>query len=74
MVTNALSFPLFTIALQRDTVEVGGNVGLLSIGALPNWMKNESVTWVPVRMYTKEQGGLPPPPDSPNEVCYLLCL
>lgn len=67
VVTNALSFPLFTIALQRDTVEVGGNVGLLSIGALPNWMKNESVTWVPVRMYTKEQGGLPPPPDSPNE-------
>jgi Eukaryotic aspartyl protease len=67
-VTNALSLPMFTVALQRDTVEIGGNVGLLSIGELPGGIKNESMTWAPVRLYTKAQGGLPPPPDSPNEV------
>jgi hypothetical protein len=68
-VTNVLGLPMFTVTLQRDTVEVGGNVGLLSLGELPHGIKNESMTWVPVRLYTKAQGGLPPPPDSPNEVC-----
>jgi phytepsin len=70
-VTNALTLPLFTVTLQRDTVAIGGNVGTLSIGELPSGIKNESLTWVPVRLYTKAQGGLPPPPDSPNEVRYI---
>jgi hypothetical protein len=68
VVNDALSSPLFTVTLQRDTVAVGGNVGSLTIGELPGGIKNESLTWVPVRMYTEAQGGLPPPPDSPNEV------
>jgi hypothetical protein len=71
VVNNALSSPLFTVALQRDTVSVGGNVGSLTIGELPHGIKNDSLTWVPVRLYTKAQGGLPPPPESPNEVRYF---
>lgn len=69
-VTNALSLPLFTVSLQRDTVAIGGNVGSLTIGELPAGIKNESMTWVPVRLYTKAQGRLPPL-DSPNEVRYI---
>ncbi|KAG5652142.1 hypothetical protein H0H81_006125 [Sphagnurus paluster] len=64
---GALTMPQFTITLQRDTVDVGGNVGLLSIGELPKGVKNESLTWVPVRRYSTNQGGLPSPPDSPTE-------
>lgn len=59
---------MFTVTLQRDTVDIGGNVGMLSIGELPEGISNESVTWVPVRTYTPAQGGLRPPLDSPNEV------
>ncbi|KAF8066553.1 aspartic peptidase domain-containing protein [Lyophyllum atratum] len=65
--TNGLALPQFSITLQRDTVDVGGNVGLLSIGELPKGIQKESLTWVPLRTYNMEQGGLPPPPDSPNE-------
>ncbi|KAF5367290.1 hypothetical protein D9615_010453 [Tricholomella constricta] len=65
--TNALTLPQFTITLQRDTVDVGGNVGLLSIGELPKGIKSESMTWVPLRTYSVDQGGLPAPPDSPIE-------
>lgn len=62
---------MFTITLQRDTVDVGGNVGQLSLGELPPSVKNESLTWVPVRGYTPSEGGLAPPPDAPNEVSLL---
>ncbi|KAG5646919.1 hypothetical protein DXG03_001995 [Asterophora parasitica] len=65
--TDALTLPQFTITLQRDTVDIGGNVGLLSIGELPKGIQNESLTWVPLRTYNVDQGGLPPPPDSPVE-------
>jgi phytepsin len=65
--TNALTLPQFTITLQRDTVDIGGSVGLLSIGELPKGIQNESLTWVPLRTYSVDQGGLPPPPDSPTE-------
>ena len=68
VVTNALNLPLFAVALQRDTVAIGGNVGSLTIGDLPPGIKNESMAWVPVRLYTKV---LSPPPDSPNEVSYV---
>ncbi|KAG6878228.1 hypothetical protein C0993_010349 [Termitomyces sp. T159_Od127] len=63
-----MSSPQFTVSLQRDTVEVGGNDGLLSIGELPSSVSNDSLTWVPLRRYTVDEGGLPPPPDSPKEV------
>ncbi|KAF8154491.1 aspartic peptidase domain-containing protein [Crassisporium funariophilum] len=46
----------------------GGNVGMLSIGELPSGVSNESLTWVPLRYYTYDEGGLPGPPDAPNEV------
>lgn len=56
---NDFSLPQFTLTLQRDTVDVGGNVGMLSLGELPPGVNNDSLTWVPVRRYTAEQGGLP---------------
>jgi hypothetical protein len=64
-----LDSPMFSVALQRDTIEIGGNEGMLSIGALPPTVKSESLTWVPVRGYPPDQGGLKPPPDAPGEVC-----
>jgi hypothetical protein len=64
--------PMFAITLQRDTVEIGGNVGQLSIGGLPPGVQNDSLTWVPVRGYTRKQGGLPAPTDFPDEVSHRL--
>ncbi|KAF8839048.1 acid protease [Paxillus ammoniavirescens] len=63
-----LDSPMFSVALQRDTIEIGGNEGMLSIGTLPPTVKSESLTWVPVRGYPPDQGGLKPPPDAPGEV------
>ncbi|KAI3607677.1 hypothetical protein WG66_005018 [Moniliophthora roreri] len=60
--------PMVTIILQRNTIDIGGNAGLLSIGELPFGVKNESLTWVSLRSYPPEEGGLNGPPDSPNEV------
>lgn len=45
---------------------------MLSIGALPKGISEESLTWVPLRAYTVADGGLPPPPDTPNEVYPLV--
>ncbi|KAF8628287.1 hypothetical protein AX17_005991 [Amanita inopinata Kibby_2008] len=66
--THALSQPMFSVTIQRSEVEIKGNVGILSIGELPSGVKNESLTWVPLRTYTVDQNGLTAPPDSPNEV------
>ncbi|KAG2114437.1 aspartic peptidase domain-containing protein [Suillus cothurnatus] len=55
---GGLALPMFTIALQRDTIEIGGNEGMLSVGGLPPGVQNESLTWVPVRKYTLQQDGL----------------
>ncbi|OSX62306.1 hypothetical protein POSPLADRAFT_1085470, partial [Postia placenta MAD-698-R-SB12] len=68
IVQNMLSSPLIAITLQRDTFDIGGNVGLLSVGALPVGIQDDHLTWVPVRAYTAAQGGLPPPSDAPDEV------
>jgi hypothetical protein len=65
---NSLALPMITITLQRDTVDIGGNMGVLSIGELPEGVKNESITWVPVATYGLNQGGLAPPADALNEV------
>jgi hypothetical protein len=54
------------IALQRDTVDIGGT-GQLSIGKLPDGVSNSSFTWVPVRLYSQNDGGLAPPGFAPNE-------
>ncbi|KAG1865478.1 aspartic peptidase domain-containing protein [Suillus subalutaceus] len=55
---GGLASPMFAIALQRDTIDIGGNEGMLSIGGLPPGVQNESLTWVPVRKYTLQQDGL----------------
>lgn len=55
---GGLASPMFVIALQRDTIEIGGNEGMLSIGGLPSGVQNESLTWVAVRKYTLQQDGL----------------
>ncbi|KIY71380.1 acid protease [Cylindrobasidium torrendii FP15055 ss-10] len=62
-----LNEPLFAVTLQRDTVDQGGNVGMLSIGDLPDGVNSDSLTWAPVRAYSVSDGGLSPPPDSPDE-------
>lgn len=68
VLAKQLPLPIFTITLQRDTVDIGGNVGLLSIGQLPDGIHNDSMTWVSVRSYPQSAGGLAPPVDSPGEV------
>ncbi|KAF6760642.1 aspartic peptidase domain-containing protein [Ephemerocybe angulata] len=67
IVEKGLSMPLFTVTLQRNTVDVGGNLGQLTIGEMPSGMDINELTWVPVRNYSFADGGLPAPPDSPNE-------
>ncbi|KAF5353671.1 hypothetical protein D9758_008648 [Tetrapyrgos nigripes] len=60
--------PTFSVTLQRDTVKIGGNAGMLTLGGLPEGVDEDSLTWVNVRAYTPAEGGLPPPPDAPDEV------
>ncbi|KAJ6523800.1 aspartic peptidase domain-containing protein [Mycena sp. CBHHK59/15] len=46
--TNAaLAAPMFTVTLQRDTVDIGGTQVWLSLGELPASVQNSSLTWVP---------------------------
>lgn len=47
-------------------------MGQLSIGALPPGISEDALTWIPLREYTVAEGGLPPPPDTPNEVYPLV--
>jgi hypothetical protein len=68
---HELMSPMFTITLQRDTIDVGGSAGMLSIGEMPSGVSEDKLTWVPLRNYTADEGGMPGPPDSPNEVSEL---
>jgi len=68
ILTGALASPIVAISLQRDTIDIGGNQGMLSIGELPTGLAMEDLTWVPLRGYTTAEGGLPAPEESPNEV------
>ena len=65
---GTLTYPMFTITLQRDSVDIGGNIGIMSLGKLPAGVNNDSLTWVKVRGYTTAEGGMTAPPDSPGEV------
>nr|GAT49688.1 predicted protein [Mycena chlorophos] len=65
--TGALEMPMFSISLQRQTIDISGN-GALTLGSLPAGVDNSSVTWVPVRLYTPAEGGLDPPSFAPKEV------
>ncbi|TFK52169.1 acid protease [Heliocybe sulcata] len=66
--TGQLDQPMFTVTLQRDTFDVGGNPGVLTVGKLPDGVDNSSLTWVPVRLYAPRQGGLDAPSFAPDEV------
>jgi hypothetical protein len=65
--SGGLANPMFAITLQRDTIDIGGT-GQLTIGKLPDGISNSSLTWVPVRLYTQNDGGLAPPNFAPNEI------
>jgi hypothetical protein len=65
-----LNLPMVTITLQRDTIDVGGNLGVLSIGELPAGVQTSDLLWVPLRGYSAAVGGIPAPPDSPLEVYF----
>ncbi|KAL6302937.1 aspartic peptidase domain-containing protein [Sparassis latifolia] len=69
---QALASPMVAITLQRDTFEVGGNAGLLSLGGPPSGVQEDHLRWVPVRGYSADEGGLPPAPEAPNEIYPLL--
>ncbi|KAJ7072047.1 aspartic peptidase domain-containing protein [Mycena amicta] len=63
--TKALQAPMFSISIQRDTLDIGGNAGVFTIGELPVGVAPSSLTWAPIRGYP---GVLDAPPDSPKEV------
>ncbi|KAF4581572.1 hypothetical protein EYR38_002901 [Pleurotus pulmonarius] len=65
--TNELQAPMFTITLQRNTIDIGGS-GLLTVGKLPDGIDNSSLTWVPVRLYNEQDGGMKPPRFAPGEI------
>ena len=52
ILTGALASPIVAISLQRDTIDIGGNQSMLSIGELPAGLAMEDLTWVPLRGYT----------------------
>jgi len=62
---SALAAPQFTVSLQRDSFDIGsGNQGMLSLGEFPAGLTNDSFTWVPLRRYTAQQGGIDSPTDT----------
>ncbi|KAF9031800.1 acid protease [Hymenopellis radicata] len=66
--TNELEMPMFAIELQRDTIDIGGQDGMLTIGKLPDGIDESALTWVPVRLYAANDGGLRAPSFAPDEV------
>ncbi len=66
--TNELEKPMFAIELQRDTIDIGGQDGMLTIGELPDGIDESALTWVPVRLYPAKDGGLKPPTFASDEV------
>ncbi|KAF9451825.1 acid protease [Macrolepiota fuliginosa MF-IS2] len=67
LMTDALESPMFTITLHRNTIDISGK-GQLTVGKLPDGVDNSSLTWVPVRLYNPDEGGLRPPTFAPNEI------
>ncbi|KAH9969769.1 aspartic peptidase domain-containing protein [Russula dissimulans] len=66
--SGSLEQPMFAITLQRDIIDISGSNGSLTVGKLPDGIDNSSLTWVPVRLYKPEDGGMNPPTFAPNEV------
>jgi len=69
--TGELEMPMFTIMLQRDTIDISGQ-GMLTVGKLPDGIDNSSLTWMPVRLYSSGDGGMAPPSFAPNEVSLAI--
>ena len=59
---------MFTITLQRDSIDIGENMGILLLGKLPTAVNNDSLTWLKVRGYTTAEGGTAAPPDSSGDL------
>lgn len=68
---GALAQPMVAISLQRNSIDVGGNLGMMSIGDLPAGVNSSEMTWVPLRGYSSDMGGAPAPADSPSEVFFV---
>ena len=71
---NMLTRPLLATALRRDALSLDDDAGTLSLGILPFELQEDQLTWVPVRNYKVEDGGLPPSANAPNEVSALVSL
>lgn len=70
---GVLTQPMVAVSLQRNSIDVGGNLGVFSIGELPAGVNSSELTWVPLRGYSSDVGGIPAPADSPTEVhCWSL--
>lgn len=66
--SNQLEKPMFAISLQRSTIDIGGGAGVLTVGRLPSGVDADALTWVPVRLYSPDEGGLSPPSFATKEV------
>ena len=71
--THMLKDPMFTIELQRGTIDadVGEDAhGQMTVGKLPDDMKDKAndVLWVPVKLYKPEEGGLRAPDFAKGEI------
>ena len=51
VVAGTLSQPMFSVTLQRDTIDPGGNVGMLTLGGLPDTVDPAGILWSDVRLY-----------------------
>ncbi|EKM79641.1 hypothetical protein AGABI1DRAFT_114140 [Agaricus bisporus var. burnettii JB137-S8] len=67
VITGALPEPIFSITLNRATIDISG-VGELAVGKVPDGVDPSSLTWVPVRLYRPSDGGLHAPVFAPNEI------
>ena len=65
--SGGLERDVYAITLQRNQVDVGGE-GTMHIGKLPDGIDESLMTWVPVRLYSMEDGGMPPPSFARQEV------
>lgn len=65
--SGGLERDVYAITLQRNQVDVGGE-GTMHIGKLPDGVDESLMTWVPVRLYSVADGGMPPPSFARQEV------
>ncbi|KAH7108307.1 acid protease, partial [Auriculariales sp. MPI-PUGE-AT-0066] len=66
---NQFPEPMISVTLQRDSIDPGGNAGMLTLGGLPPTVQSDSLTWADVRLYSRTEWELP---DSLPETHYPL--